>query len=100
MPHTHREVLCALHDTEGVFCHVGKVNVEESGAPHCSVMSDQLRKEPDKLQSAEPIFLPGGKRERLGRPGDQAMAKEKPAAMGDLCHTTVPVPFRNPFRCA
>lgn len=100
VPHTPREELCALNDTEGVFCHVGKVNAEESGAPHCSVVTDQLRTEPDKLWGAEPTFLPGGKRERLGDPGDQAMAKEKPAAAGDLRHTTVPVPFRNPFRCA
>lgn len=100
MPHAHGDILCALHDTEGVFCHAGKVSLEDSGAPCCSVLTDQLRNEPDKLWSAEPSFLPGGKRERLGGPRDQAMAKEKPAAMGDLCHTTVPVPFRNPFFCA
>lgn len=97
MPHTHREVLCALHDTESVSCHVGKVNLEESGAPCCLLMTDQLRRESDKLRSAEPIFLPAGKTEKLGDPWDRAMAKEKPEAMGNL---GIPVQFRNPFRCA
>lgn len=57
----------------------------------------QLRREFDKLRSAEPIFLPTGKTERLGDPCDGAMAKEKPEARGNL---GVLVPFRNPFRCA
>lgn len=47
-------------------------------------MTDQLRRESDKLWSAEPIFLPAGKTEKLGDPWDRAMAKEKPEAMGNL----------------
>lgn len=50
--------------------------------PHCVVMPNQLRQ--DKLRSAEPIV------------GGQAAAKEKPAAMADLCHCSKAVCDRTP----
>jgi len=55
-----------LADTEGVFCHVGKGNLEASGAPRCSETTDQLSKKPAELWSTKPIFVPTEKRGRLG----------------------------------